>query len=652
MSTPLTSLPFATNLSGSDVLAGVQPPKAARKFALADIAAFVGGANVITPESYGAKGDGTDDTSALIRAFSAAAGKRIHFTAGKTYLLTSTAAVASGTIIDAYGATITSAMTGIESTLELEGDEIYVLGLTLLLSGGGDSPWNINVVGERCRLRDVALTKDEGTGGYQMYVRHSATGFEMHGGRTAGSNGIYHEASDAAYLGVGFVGRVSGGDDAIAIKAISASPTNIRIIGCDLENLSYYCSIGSEIGVAGANDVNYTRSVSHVLLADLTGRACQGFLDIKPGAISTADWRDGTVEDITCSNLQLSDPTGLKFNRAFAITPSRGARIRRITSSTCCVTARSTNDTGHRVGTIDCFIPDNGALGTAQASISDINLSCKFVDPYGGAANSGSAPGYPVNNLANFEIETAGRGTMSDIRVSIDGDGCTFDGVVVDANVPSDAVEFARLRLRNVNNNGSGAIAGLNVDTTRVLISDPSPSISVLAGTRYKTSNGGAIATVNGARTLSTATADVGNSTTVETDLFSYSVAARELANNGDRIGAQYAGTFVSSATATRQLKLKFAGTTIFDSGALTLSLSAAWDIVATLVRVSATVVRYSVSMTTEGAALPAYTACGELTGLTLSNANILKLTGTAAGTGAATNDIVGKMASVDKRAA
>lgn len=154
---------------------------------------------------------------------------------------------------------------------------------------------------------------------------------------------------------------------------------------------------------------------------------------------------------------------------------------------------------------------------------------------------------------------------------------------------------------------------------------------------------------VGGFKTLATTYADVGNVTTTETDIFTFTTAAGELGANGDRLEAQYAGVFVSSGTATRQLKVYFGGTAIFDSGALTISLAAAWDVTCTITRVSGTVIRYAVSMTTEGAALAAYTATGELTGLTLSNTNIIKLTGTAAGVGAASNDIVGKASYVDK---
>lgn len=152
--------------------------------------------------------------------------------------------------------------------------------------------------------------------------------------------------------------------------------------------------------------------------------------------------------------------------------------------------------------------------------------------------------------------------------------------------------------------------------------------------------------------TLFTHFADAGNGTTVETDLYSDTIAAGKLAANGDRLEIEYGGVFVSSGTATREVKIYFAGTAIFDTGALTLSLSAAWTAYVTIMRVSSSVVRYMISFTTEGAALAAYTATGELTGLTLTNTAVLKITGQAAGVGAATNDIVAKLGYVAFRPA
>lgn len=138
---------------------------------------------------------------------------------------------------------------------------------------------------------------------------------------------------------------------------------------------------------------------------------------------------------------------------------------------------------------------------------------------------------------------------------------------------------------------------------------------------------------------------DAGNSTTTKTDLYSYTTPASALASNGEKIQAQYGGVFVSSGTATREITVSFAGTDIFDTGTLTLSISASWVVDVTIIRVSSSVVRYMITLNTQGAALSAYTSSGELTGLTLTNTNILKITGQAAGVGAATNDIVAKAA-------
>lgn len=141
--------------------------------------------------------------------------------------------------------------------------------------------------------------------------------------------------------------------------------------------------------------------------------------------------------------------------------------------------------------------------------------------------------------------------------------------------------------------------------------------------------------------------ANVGNSGTSETDLYSDTIAAGQLAANGDKLEAEYGGTFVSSGTATRQIRIYFGGTMIFDTGALSLTLSSAWTVYVTINRVSSSVIRYMVSLTTQGASASAYTNVSELTGLTLLGTNILKITGQASGVGAASNDIVAKIGAV-----
>lgn len=178
-------------------------------------------------------------------------------------------------------------------------------------------------------------------------------------------------------------------------------------------------------------------------------------------------------------------------------------------------------------------------------------------------------------------------------------------------------------------------------------IGDALVTYGLLTSPSLKVANGGTGGTKGAPKTLFDHFASQGNGTTVETDLYSDTTAAGQLAANGEKLEAEYGGTFVSSATATREVKLYFGGTVIFDTGALTLSLSSAWTLFASVIRVSSSVVRYMISFTTEGAALSAYTAVGELTGLTLANTNVLKVTGQAAGVGAATNDIVAMLGSV-----
>jgi len=137
--------------------------------------------------------------------------------------------------------------------------------------------------------------------------------------------------------------------------------------------------------------------------------------------------------------------------------------------------------------------------------------------------------------------------------------------------------------------------------------------------------------------------ADASNTGTGETDLYSYTTPASTLAANGEKIKAEYAGTF-SDITATGQLKVLFAGTTIGDTGALTISATGGWNIEVLIIRTGASTARSTVKISTPGASTAIYTTETDLTGLTFTNTNILKITGTAGGAGGGTGDITAKI--------
>jgi len=136
--------------------------------------------------------------------------------------------------------------------------------------------------------------------------------------------------------------------------------------------------------------------------------------------------------------------------------------------------------------------------------------------------------------------------------------------------------------------------------------------------------------------------ADVGSVTTAETTLFTYTIPANAFATNGDKIEAEYAISLVNS-TSTKQTKIKIAGSTIFDTGALTVSASGAILLRVTIIRDGSGSVRYAIAANTSGASTATYAAVGGI-GITLTNTNVLSVTGTAAGVGVATNDLVGKL--------
>lgn len=138
--------------------------------------------------------------------------------------------------------------------------------------------------------------------------------------------------------------------------------------------------------------------------------------------------------------------------------------------------------------------------------------------------------------------------------------------------------------------------------------------------------------------------ASVSNTSTTETDLFTYTTKANTLGENDEELTFSGFGTF-NDITATNQLKFSFAGTSCGDTGALTISSTGAFEWTMSVKRTGTTTASCGVKLSTGTTVV--YVNQADLTSLTLTGTNIIKITGTAAGASGGTGDITAKHAKI-----
>lgn len=174
--------------------------------------------------------------------------------------------------------------------------------------------------------------------------------------------------------------------------------------------------------------------------------------------------------------------------------------------------------------------------------------------------------------------------------------------------------------LATVNNSGQISLTGIGTNLT------------IAAGNLNATSP---------VSTLFNYFADVQSVGTTETDLYTNAVAANTLAANGDKIKADYTATMIMTGGATKDARIYFGGTKIFDTGLLTIGVaSVVYQFHVTVIRDGSSSVRCTVETTTPGNPSIQYTT---VTGLTFSSTNVIKITGQS-GAGAATGDVTANM--------
>lgn len=199
----------------------------------------------------------------------------------------------------------------------------------------------------------------------------------------------------------------------------------------------------------------------------------------------------------------------------------------------------------------------------------------------------------------------------------------------------------------------SGLTSGrVTIASTSGLLADDADltfATDTLIATKIKVKQGTGSSTANVGGVIFDHFADAGNVGTGDDDLYSDTIPANAFGTNGDKVVSRYQGIFVGAVTSTQRLRVYFGGTNVYDSGALTIGAATNnWTVDVTVIRESSSVVRVSVEVNTDFATLFPYSTYTRITGLTLSNTQILKITGEAAGAAAANDQIVAKLGYVN----
>lgn len=254
----------------------------------------------------------------------------------------------------------------------------------------------------------------------------------------------------------------------------------------------------------------------------------------------------------------------------------------------------------------------------------------------GGALTLKGGVGVGISTGGNVDIQAGGGLTGGAVRIdpgSGVANGTVRVGTVASTRLGINVTPTARLHIGA--GTASASFGQMKLDDT-VLLTTPEVGVMEFDNNRLYFTH---VLT----RNILTATQDapntttVGNITTGEDDLMTYSIPANTMPVNGDRITFNAAGTIANNANAKR-IRIKYGATTILDTGAagLPASVAASWVAQGEIIRTGATSQKCSGELKVGNSTtypFVAYVTAAE----TLSGAVTLKLTGEAT----STNDIV-----------
>lgn len=451
---------------------------------------------------------------------------------------------------------------------------------------------------------------------------------------------------------------------------------------------------GTLATLAGTETFTNKTLTGPTLTAPLLGTPASGVLTSCSGYIAASLSGSTLASGVTVSSLtsfgtspvivtpKFEDSTDTTKAITFTLSGITTATTRNVTwpdaSGTVTLLGNTTTGTGSTIAlaTSPTFVtPILGAATATSVSASGNITGGTFTGPATGlTGTAASLTAGTVTTNANLTGPITSSGNATSITAQT-GTGTTFvmaaSPTLTTPNIGAAvgaSLSVSGNLLSNGNISASGAVTATSftgnlVGTANIAnaLASATTTVNVSSATaptsgQILTATSGTAATWQNAPTGTSGTslfnhfADVSTTSTNGTfdTLYSDTIPAGQLTANGDKLVAQYGGTIVSSATATRELKMSFGGTTIFDSGSLTVSVSgAAWSISVFLIRVDSATIRAKVVGVVDGTTTVTvcnYTSVGSLT---LANTQVMALTAAAAGTGAASADIVAKLSNV-----
>lgn len=427
----------------------------------------------------------------------------------------------------------------------------------------------------------------------------------------------------------------TGGDTNISINFVPKGTGTLQVNGTPVLTSMTVAGTGTEL--------QYRSSATDLAAVSGSSVSSEGYLTLAPTASTSGSPKLLTITGPTHTTLTAStEASDVLFSLARTVQFSTGAltnqRAVYITAPTYGFVGASTITTAATVSISGAPVAGTNATIT-NAYALDVASGITHV---GGSlsVNGGSAgsPGlyFDLNKTAGFFSSTTGTvgfTASGSSRYTINSTDIrsTGTGFILTRNIGTDGLALAVTGDANTGVGMPGSDV-LNLITGGVIAlqANATQQVKIRAG-----SSTGLLAAVGGIMNVNTTA--VGNVGTGEDDLMTYSIPASTLGTNGASIRFRASGTIANNVNAKR-IRVKYGGTTVLDTGASGIPVSAAiqWVLEGEIICTGATTQKCNANLSTNNATLASYVGYSTAAE-TLSGAVTVKLTGEAV----ANNDIV-----------